>query len=139
MRSGTASVNEDQRKRFNQALDRARASLQQIAKPYGAESKEYKKAEPSAQRIWSGGTKKRRHDFRTTESGNSADQVQTEGVKGRIIRDNPTGQNIDRLLNLRPRVSLRQADAAHQIDHARIGSKAVKRGIDLQINEIRIV
>lgn len=88
------SVDPDERKKFNEALARARANLQEIAKTYGADSKEYKKAERALNAYGAEGVKNGVTIFAAQNLGNAAGHVATEGVKGRITPENPTGQNI---------------------------------------------
>jgi len=88
-----SSVSEDQRKKFNAALAQARTNLQQIAKTYGANSKEYSKAERALNAYGAEGVKNGVTIFAKPSLGTAGGETATEGVKGRITAQNPTGQN----------------------------------------------
>lgn len=84
-----SSVSGDQRKKFNEALARARTNLQQIAKTYGADSKEYKKAERALNAYGAEGVKNGVTIFAAQNLGNAAGQTATEGQR----QDNPRESN----------------------------------------------
>ena len=87
-----SSVSEDQKKNFNAALRQARTNLQQVAKTYGTNSREYKKAERALSVYGAEGVKNGVTIFAKTDV--KAGGTQVEGVAGAKTADNPTGQNI---------------------------------------------
>lgn len=89
-----SSVSEEQRKKFNAGLCEAKANLLNIAKAYGPDSAEYKKAE-SALSVYGGeGVKNGITISATNNPKADVGGTQVAGVAGPKTADNPTGQNI---------------------------------------------
>jgi RHS repeat-associated protein len=87
-----ASVSQEQRKKFNEALTQARANLQQIAKDHGTNSQEYKKAERALGVYGAEGVKN--GVTIGAKEGAGSGRTGVDGVAGARTADNPTGQNI---------------------------------------------
>ena len=87
-----SSVSEEEKKKFNAALAQARANLQQIAKTYGTNSQEYKKAERALNVYGAEGVKN--GVTIAAKDGAGAGRTEVAGVAGQKTADNPTGQNI---------------------------------------------
>ena len=128
------SVDPDQRKQFNAALAQARANLQQIAKTYGTNSDEYKKAERALAVYGAEGVKNGVTIF--AKAGLGHDQTQVEGVAGRKTADNPTGQNIHVTFDTKSFdcSDCLAAGIGHEGVHAANGSDWVKSGFAASSN-----
>jgi RHS repeat-associated protein len=87
-----SSVSEEQKKKFNEALTKARQNLQKVAQTYGTNSQEYKKAERALNAYGAEGVKNGVTIY--AQAGLGHDQTAVQGVAGRKTADNPTGQNI---------------------------------------------
>jgi RHS repeat-associated protein len=128
-----SSVNEAQRERFRQALARARQNLSDIARKYGTNSTEYKRAKRAIEVYGEEGVRNG-VTIRTSE-GPSDGRMEVEGVAGRRTTDNPNGQNI--------RISFKAAAyeasgfdglIAHEGSHAADASEWVSSGFAMSEN-----
>jgi RHS repeat-associated protein len=130
-----SSVSGDERKKFNAALTQARANLQQIAKTYGTNSQEYKKAERALNVFGAEGVKNGVTIF--AKAGLGHNETQVEGVAGRKTADNPTGQNIRVTIDANDFNSdALGADIGHEGSHAADGSAWVKSGFARSSNPL---
>ena len=89
-----SGVSEDQKKKFNAGLAQAKSNLEKIAKAYGANSQEYKKAERAVNAYGAEGVKNGVTIFSTTNAKADPGGTQVAGVAGQKTADNPTGQEI---------------------------------------------
>jgi RHS repeat-associated protein len=129
-----SSVDPEQRKKFNEALTQARANLQEIAKAYGTNSEEYKKAERALSVYGAEGVKNGVTIFASAGAGNPYTQV--EGVAGPKTADNPTGQNIRVTFTAKSfeHTEVLAGSIGHEGSHAADGAAWVKSGFAASSN-----
>jgi hypothetical protein len=118
-------------------LTQARTNLQQIAKTYGTNSNQYKKAERALNAYGTEGVKNGVTIFAATNllGGGTGGATQVAGVAGRKTNENPTGQNIHITFDSSS-FGNETFDGmiAHEGTHAADGSDWVKSGFAYSAN-----
>ena len=124
------SVTQEQRKRFNAALETARKNLSKIEKIYGKDSKEYLKANRAVNSYGKLGQKNGVIVF--TKNGIGGARTSVEGRSRRKTKENPTGQNVRVMFDSDAfdLVSL----IAHEGSHVADGTDWVKSGFRMSAN-----
>jgi RHS repeat-associated protein len=120
------SVDPEQRRKFNEALQNARNNLAKIEQKYGTNSNEYKNAKRSLDVYGDAGQRNGVTIYAREGSGDARTQV--AGVAGRRTADNPNGQNIRISFDAASFDSGLGNSIAHEGSHAADGSEWVSSG-----------